>query len=175
MDRTATRSIGHIAGLALAGLVLISGALVAACTSAAPTPDPNQICDGIAADIGGCGPERPVYSSTTCAGLAQEWATLVDERLVSIIAGDASVDGKARSVRSRDLLYLTGAVLAYRVDELGIRDTCQMEEFWPIAEATFSEAARSGAGSVLYDGNPTATWDDWVADAKRSVGVIDGS
>jgi len=97
----------------------------------------------------------------------------VDRRILRLINGPAGVDGKARSVRNVDALVLTSFVLTYRMDALGIRDSCNMAEFWPIAQDQFSAAVRAGAGRILWDADPVVPFDDWLARAKEIVGMID--
>jgi hypothetical protein len=163
-------------GANAAWLVLVL--LVAACSgqSGAPTVDPAATtCDGIGADFGGCSPDRPVYSGTSCPELAAEWGRDVDRRIVGLVNGPSMADGKARSVRNTDALVLTSLVVTYRLDALGLRASCNMDEFWPIAQRQFSADTRAGAGSVLWDAAPVVPFDDWLARAKEIVGMIDSA
>ena len=64
-------------------------------------------------------------------------------------------------------------VVRMRLDELGLRASCGLDEFWPIAEQQFSADLRSGAGASLWDGNPVVTFHDWAVRAKDIVGMIE--
>jgi len=155
---------------------LIPVLLVAACSGQTSTPsvDPAAtFCDGISADFGGCSPDRPRFSGTSCSDLAAEWGRDVDRRIVELISGPAAIDGKAKSVRSVDVLVLTSLVVTKRLDALGLRASCPMAEFWPIALQQFSAEMKAGAGGILFDGSPIVSFDDWLGRAKEVVGMID--
>lgn len=157
-------------------LLVVVCLLLAACTQLQPTPSLNaepSICAGIASDFGGCSPDRPTYTGTTCPDLAAEWGSDVDRRTVAIINGPAGVDGKAKSARNVDTLVLTSLVLTMRLDDRGLRSSCGMSEFWQIAQRQFSDALRAGAGRILWDGDPVVPFADWLARAKEIVGMID--
>jgi hypothetical protein len=155
---------------------LVTTLLVAACSGqpSASTVDPAATtCDGIGADFGGCSPDRPAYAGTSCPDLAVEWGRDVDRRIVGLIDGPAGVDGKARSVRNTDVLVLTSLVVTYRLDALGLRTSCNMDEFWPIARQQFSPEVKAGAGRILWDASPVVPFEDWLARAKEIVAMID--
>lgn len=150
--------------------------LVAACSvpTATPTDDPaTTICDGIAAEFGGCSPDRPDYTGTTCAALAAEWGRDVDQRIFAVVEGPRDADGKAKSVRNTDVLVLTSLVLTRRLDALGMRAACNMDEFWPIAQQQLSDDVKAGAGSIMWDGDPIVPFEDWLARAEEIVRMID--
>lgn len=150
--------------------------LVAACSGwpSSPTVDPAAtFCDGISADFGGCSPDRPQYAGTSCSDLALEWGHDVDRRIVGLMNGPAGVEGKARSVRNTDVLVLTSLVVTYRLDALGLRASCNMDEFWPIARQQFSAEVKAGAGSILWDADPVVPFEDWLARANEIVAMID--
>jgi hypothetical protein len=60
-----------------------------------------------------------------------------------------------------------------RMRELGIVQSCDMPEFLAAAEPQFSQRLRSGVGAALFDGDPVMTYQDWVADVKKVVRMID--
>jgi hypothetical protein len=135
---------------------LALGLLVAACTgSSTPSNGP------------------PVYAGTTCAQLAHEWGQEVDRRITTIIDGPDVVNGMAKSSRNIDALALTSTALSVHMDHLGLLNECDMPEFLPIAEHEFSDKLRAGAGEILHDADPVATYDDWYSDMQRFLGVID--
>jgi hypothetical protein len=151
---------------------LALGLLVAACTGTAEATQPPT-CDGISADMGGCDEDQPVYAGTTCEDLAKEWGNKVDRRLTAIIDGPAVVDGKAKSAQHSDVLVLTSTRLAMYMDRLGLLERCDVPEFLPIAETQFSDKLREGAGSIIYDGDPVVSYDEWLAGVTRVIIVID--
>jgi len=64
---------------------VVIASLGSACSSG-PSIDPvPSICDEVPADIGGCGPERPVYEGKTCEQLGSEWGRYVDAGLRDVI------------------------------------------------------------------------------------------
>ena len=150
--------------------------LVAGCLGVEATPPLNpepSICNEIPSTFGGCDPDRPVYAGSTCPELAAEWGRDIDRRIVAVIRGPAVANGNAKSARNVDTLVLSSMVLRMRLDELGIRASCGLDEFWPIAEQQFSTDLRSGAGAILWDGDPVVTFDDWAVRAKDIVGMIE--
>jgi len=132
-----------------------------------------SICNQIPVDFGGCDPDRPVFAGSTCPELAAQWGRDIDKRIVAVIRGPADQNGKAKSARNIDALVLSSMVLRMRLDELGIRASCGLDKFWPIAEQQFSGQLRSGAGAIMWDGNPVVRFDDWAARAKDIVGMIE--
>jgi hypothetical protein len=160
---------------ALAGC-LAAALLVAGCRGTEATPPVNaepSICNQIPADFGGCDPDRPVFAGSTCPEVAAEWGRDIDKRIVAVIRGPADENGNAKSARNIDALVLSSMVVSMRLDEFGIRASCGMGEFWPIAEGQFSDDLRSGAGAILWDGDPVVTFADWAARAKDIVGMIE--
>ena len=150
--------------------------LVAGCRAAAVTPPPNaepSICNEIPSTFGGCDPDRPVFAGSTCQELAAEWGRDIDKRIVAVIHGPADASGNAKSARNVDALVLSSMVVRMRLDELGIRRSCGLDTFWPIADQQFSADLRSGAGAILWDGDPIVPFDDWAARAKDIVGMIE--
>jgi hypothetical protein len=154
----------------MAGVVL--GLLVAGCVGTGePTEAP--LCDGIPADMGGCSKDQPAYTGVTCEELAEQWGSEVDRRLTAIIDGPAVVEGEAKSVQQTTALVLVSTRLSQYMDRLGLLDDCDLPEFLPIAELQFSKQLRDGAGSILYDGDPAATYEEWFADMQKFIRVID--
>jgi hypothetical protein len=139
----------------------------------------SYVCVALGLLVAGCigsstpsdGP--PVYAGTTCAELAREWGDEVDRRITTIIDGPDVVNEMAKSSRNIDALALTSTALSVHMDHLGLLNECDMPEFLPIAEQEFSDQLRSGAGEILHDGEPVATYDEWYSDMQRFLGVID--
>lgn len=165
--------VGLLSAVVL-GCGIVPHRLTATAGSLVPTSGASEaICGGVPADIGGCSSARPSFSATTCAELAAEWGDDVDRRIVAIIDGPKSVDGKAKSVRNYEALVLASTVLSLRLDALGLLPSCDMAEFWPIAQTRFSPELQAGAGDVLYDGDPASTYDQWLEATKQIIGLID--
>ena len=130
-------------------------------------------CDGIPADMGGCDEDQPTYTGTTCADLAREWGDEVDQRVSGVIDGPAVVDGEQKSVQQSQVLVLTSTRLSMYMDRKGVLDGCDLPEFLPIAEEQFSDKLREGVGSIIYDGDPVASYEEWLADLEKFIAVID--
>jgi hypothetical protein len=78
-------------------------------------------------------------------------------------------------MRNTDALVLTSLVVAYRLDALRLRASCNLDILWPIAQRQFSADTRAGAGSVLWDAEPVVSFDVWLARAQEIVGMIDSA
>lgn len=57
--------------------------------------------------------------------------------------------------------------------ETGLRPDCDIPEFLQAAEAEFSLELKSSVGEVLYDGAPPASYEEWLEELTRNIGVID--
>jgi len=157
----------------LGAVVLVAGCLGVGATPTPPLNPEPSVCNDIPSTFGGCDPDRPEYAGSTCPDLAAEWGRDIDKRIVAVIRGPADADGNAKSARNIDTLVLSSMVLTKRLDSLGIRATCGLKEFWPIAEQQFSSDLRSGVGAIMWDGDPVVTFDDWAVRAKEIVGMIE--
>ena len=151
---------------------LALGLLVAGCMGSAERTQ-SSICDGISAKAGGCDEDQPTYSGTTCAELAREWGDEVDRRLSAVIDGPTVVDGEAKSARQTSVLVLASTRLSTYMDGAGLLDSCDLPEFLPLAEEQFSDKLREGVGSIIYDGEPVVSYEEWLAGAERFISVID--
>jgi hypothetical protein len=149
---------------------LLAAAVVAAC-NAAPQASPTQeVCDGISADMGGCTAERHQFTSTTCADRSREWVTILDPAVAAILDGPAGVK---RSIPLKRAVVITTVDMNTRLRELELQADCDVPEFMAVAVPLFSEKVRSGAGSALWDGDPPATFEEWLDDVARTLRVID--
>jgi hypothetical protein len=135
---------------------LALGLLVVGCTGSTTQPD-----------------ETPVYTGTTCAELAQEWGAEVDRRITAIIDGPNVVNDQAKSAQNTHALVLASTAMSVHMNHLGLLNECDMPEFLPIAEQQFSDKLRSEAGTILYDADPVATYDDWYTKVQGVLLVID--
>ena len=156
-----------------AGTLLAAIAVIAAC-NAAPQASPTQeVCDGISADMGGCTAERHKFTSSTCADLAREWVTVLDPAVVAILDGPDGVNNDGRSVRLKRAVVITTLDMNTRLRELELQEDCDAPEFMAVAVPLFSDKVRSGAGNALWNGNPPATFEEWLDDVRRTLRVID--
>lgn len=163
----------HLArALAVGTITLLLAATFGACGVVGSTPSPT-VCDGVPSEMGGCAPGRHTFTSTTCTDLAREWATVFDAAVVGVLDGPKSVNGNARSVLLRLALVITTADLNQQLQALSLQADCDLEEFMAAAEPLFSEKVRAGAGNALYDGDPVATYEEWLADVRKVVRSID--
>lgn len=153
-----------------AGTLLAAVAVIAAC-NAAPQASPSQeVCDGISADMGGCTGERHQFTSTTCADLAREWVTVLDPAVVAILDGPAGV---RRSSLLKQAVVITTLDMNTRLRALDLQADCDAPEFMAVAVPLFSDKVRSGVGNALWDGEPPATFEEWLDDVRRTLRVID--
>ena len=164
-----TISIRRLAAAVLAGVV------AAACASNPlnPTTPRQSVCAGVSSDIGGCTADRHTFTGSTCHDLAVEWATVLDTAVLQVLDGPANANGGARSVRLRQALVITTADLNTRLQALNLEADCDMPEFMSAAEPAFSVAVRERVGASLFDGNPVATYPDWLDDVGRVIRSID--
>lgn len=148
-------------------------AVIAAC-NASPMLTPTQtVCDGVSSELGGCKSARHTFVSSTCEDLAREWAGVLDTALVAILDGPDAVANQGRSVLIRQALVITTIDMQTRLTEIGLKETCDSPEFMAAAEPRFSDRLRAGAGGALYEGNPPATYSEWLDDVRKVVRMID--
>jgi hypothetical protein len=165
--------IGYrVRGALIAGLILVASSTSACSVLSAPSPD-TTMCDGVPADMGGCGSQRPTYRGMTCEELGSEWGQHVDAHLHAVIDGPAKVDDKQRSVLIHEELVLATTTVGLRLQEVGLLGTCKVATFLPAAEREFSDALRATIGSALYDGNPVATYEQFHAEVEHVLSVLD--
>lgn len=154
-------------------MLLAIVAVIVACTTF-PGPSPTQtVCDGVSSELGGCTAQRHAFVGSTCQDLAREWAGVLDGALVAILDGPEAVESQSRSVLIKQALVITTIDMQTRLAELGLAETCDLPEFMAAAEPLFSDRLRTGAGGALYDGNPPATYSEWLDDVRSTVRMID--
>lgn len=154
--------------------VLMAAVLLAACSGMPISETPaNSFCNDISAEVGGCDPDAPAFSGTTCDELAIEWGREVDRRLTEIIEGSAVVDGEQRSARAHKALVLPTLLVSARIRELGLTPACDADAFAATAEDSFGATLREGVGGVLYDGEPQVTYEQWRDEMVRTLDAIE--
>ena len=153
--------------------LLMATTTLAACGATGSAPPSQQVCNDISADMGGCTIPRHTYTSSSCADLAREWAGALGPALLTVLDGPPSAGGNGRSVRLHQELVIATADLNIRLRALNLQAQCDVPEFLATAEPLFPSRLRTGVGEALYDGNPVSTYDDWLDDVRRTLGVID--
>jgi len=149
--------------------VLVLGA---SCTNPGSSFPSQTVCDGISSDAGGCTAERHSFAATTCDGLAREWATVLDRQVVTIVNGPPD-PGRAVSVRLKSAVSIVTIDLNTKLRALDLAADCDVPKFMDAAQPGFSADVRAKVGAGLYDGDPVATYEDWLADVKRTLAIID--
>lgn len=169
----ATKSAMRALPLVLAAVLsAASCAGTSTASSSIPTPT-EQVCNGISAGMGGCTTPRHTYVSTSCAGLAREWAAVLNESLVAILDGPAAVQDNARSVLLQRALVHATVDMNMRLRSLNLQEACDVPEFLAVAEPLFSTRLREGIGAAMFDGDPVVTYDEWMSDVRRQLRAID--
>lgn len=154
-----------LAVLAVTGAVLATGAWQGG-------GDPNAVCEGVSAEVGGCDADQPTYTALTCEGVGQEFGTELDRRVVAIINGPARANGESQAVRAGQAMGLVTVRANQHLRDRGMVKACGVDEFMRAAEARFSPELKARAGDYLYD-STTRPYAEWLADVRRTVGVID--
>ena len=92
---------------------------------------------------------------------------------MAVLDGPAAVAEKARSVRLREAVNITTVDMMLRLASFGLQADCDLPEFMAAAEPLFSAELRAGVGGALWDGDPAATYEEWLDDVRRVVRMID--
>jgi hypothetical protein len=154
------------------GTLLVASSLTA-CAGIGPSPR-ETFCEGVSSEMGGCDPaRRHRFTATTCGDIAREWATFFDAEVVRVLDGPATVGDSARSAFLARVLAVTMVDATRQLQALSLQARCDVPEFMAAAEPLFSDRVRADAGKALYDGDPVATYDEWLADVRTRVGIID--
>lgn len=153
--------------LVLAGAAAAS---LAGCqVGATETP---SFCDGIDGAMGGCAPDRPTFSGTTCAAVGIEFGKQVNDRLLPIFSGPDSVNQESRAVRATQVASVAISLANLHLRRIGIIATCGVDEFMTAAETQFSDEFKAQAGSYRDDG-PPVSYEKYLAALRGLVSIID--
>lgn len=121
--------------------------------------------------------EAPPLEGTTCDELAVEVGEQLDEKMLEIADGAADVNGESQAVRNRAWQVVIFQGLNERLRDLDIRDECETESMFALAETRFSPELKERAGDLLYDrqvgSDETWTYDEWREDALTHLRIID--
>jgi hypothetical protein len=158
-----------------AALLLAIVAVSASCNAFASsaTPSPAVCADGISSEMGGCDVPRHVYTGSTCADLAKEWVGVLNSTAGSVVTGPATVGDQAKSVRLHLAMVTSTVGVNARIRELDLAAQCDVPGFMAVAEPLLSPELRSGAGQAMYDGDPVASFEEWLVDLRKVLRVID--
>jgi hypothetical protein len=141
---------------------------------APPASGPTQtICDDVSSEVGGCDPGRHEYLGATCDEVAKEWAAVLDEAVLGVIDGPDSVDDEGRSVRLRQAIVITTIDADQHLESLDLAAGCNAEAFLATAEPLLSADLRTKVGGAMYDGDPLVPYEEWLADVRKVVAVIE--
>jgi hypothetical protein len=92
---------------------------------------------------------------------------------LEVMNGPASVGDEAQSVRLRTRMVVSTTSLGLHLDDRGILGECSGAEILEAADGSFTDEFRAGVAGSLYDGDPAATWDQFLAEAARVLKVFD--
>lgn len=154
----------------LAAVLMGAAAACAVAPSGAPAA---SACDGIAFEVGGCEDGLPVFIGADCQSIGREFGTHLNVQTVGVIIGPADVGGEAKSVRIKQAMVLLVDLANRRLRETGLHGSCDGPEFLAAARTQFSAQLQAGVGLALYDGNPVASYQEWLDELGRTVSVID--
>lgn len=155
----------------IAGMTVVASCQPAQSTASLQTPT-QRICDGISSDVGGC-EARHSFTATTCAGLAEEWARELDRRLLLIIRDPNRDPAQAASVRLRQALSIVTIDMNTRLVSQNLKEGCDVPEFLAVGQQFLSPELKSGVGAAMYDNAPAVTYDEWLADVRSVLRMID--
>jgi hypothetical protein len=169
-DELMTATTRLLRAALLLAIVAVSASCIAGAGSATPSP---AVCpDGISTEMGACD-TRHVYTGSTCAELAREWVGVLNATAGPVVTGPPTVGDQARSVRLHLAMVTSAVGVNARIRELDLARECDVPGFMAVAEPLLSPELRSGAGQAMYDGDPVASFDDWLADLRKTLRVID--
>ncbi len=153
-------------------VMALAAIIVLGCQTAVASPGPS-ICNGVSSDIGGCDPDLPTYTGTTCRQLSAEYAGMLEREMLAVLAQPAEVGGEARSVRSFHREVLLTSRLTDRMLELDLIPICDLPDFMLEVDATFSDEFKTRVGALVNDGAPPNTYNDWRTELLRLLSGID--
>jgi hypothetical protein len=151
-------------------LIAIVASLGACGLVAGSTPTP-AICDGISAEMGGCSPDRPTFSGTTCEAVGVEFGRQFDKAAVAIIEGPEDTE-ESKAVRIGNAMSTTASLANSHLRRVGLIKECSASDFLAAAEPEFSDTLRARAGEFLYDGT-TVDYATWRTGLLDLLSIID--
>lgn len=156
--------------------LLLLGLIGVACAMTPTGTDPipsRSICAGVDAEMGGCEERQPEFAATDCEGVAREFGEQLEDWTMGIVEGPESVEGQARSVRLLQAMVLVSQRANAHLKEVGLHADCDVPEFLSAAKEEFTPQLRDSVGGAFYDGDPVATYEEWLAEVARMLRIID--
>ena len=157
--------------VAINWLVLAVGLGACGLVVQSPVASP-AVCDGVDSGLGGCDPDQPEFTGTTCESVAREFGAQLDDRIVPILEGNDVVNGEHKSVRMGHAV----ALMVTRVDQyLGLPAValnCHAAQFLDDAEQQFSAELADNAGKYLFGSGPRP-YSVWRADVLKALDAIE--
>ena len=99
---------------------------------------------GIDASLGGCAPDRPAFTASTCTEVGLEYGTQLNGRLLQIYRGPEVMTEESRAVRASHVMTLTTSLANLHLRRIGIVAACGVDEFLAGAEKDFSHRDQGG-------------------------------
>lgn len=107
--------------------------LLSSCAPGSGEPPPS-VCDGISAEMGGCGSDRPTFAGQTCVEVGTEFGAHLAERAIPLFDGPQTVNGDDRTSRLAQLMIVHAQLANKHLRDTGQAVACDVPEF--IAAAT---------------------------------------
>jgi hypothetical protein len=153
-------------------VVLVMVVILGGCRLSSSSAEPAaSFCNGVSAEVGGCGP-TPSFAATTCDTLAAEFGSEIDRAMLEILNGPESVAGEARSIRIQHRGIVITTALTDRMIAIGILQKCTMPAFLDQAATAFSADMKARIGAVVNDGSPPATYEEFIDRLGRIMSGI---
>jgi hypothetical protein len=156
---------------AITWLVLALGLGACGLLVQSPVATP-AVCDGVDSGLGGCDPDQPQFTGTSCESVAREFGAQLDDRLVPILEGEDVVDGEHKSVRMAHAV----ALMVTRVDQYLTSPAtaldCRASSFLDVAEEEFSPELEDNAGKHLFGSGPRP-YSAWREDLLTTLDAIE--
>ena len=145
--------------------------VLTSCGLVAGEPTPSS-CDGIAAELGGCDPDRPTFSGETCSAVGDELGRQLSERAIRIFDGPQSVDGNDRTAQLTHVMVRHILLANKHLRDTGQAVECDVPEFTEAAVAAFSPEFKERVGANAFH-DQTVSFEEWLEDFKRFLIIID--
>lgn len=155
------------APLGLAAMLTMSMAL--ACTGSAG--DGPAVCDGVSSELGGCAPDRATYGATDCEGIAREFGSQLEDRIMTIIEGPESNE-ESKATRIGNVVVVTAQLANLHIRRSGLIRDCTASAFVDTADAGFTPKFKDIVGQYLHDG-PAVDYATWKANLSRELSILD--
>lgn len=126
-------------------------------------------CGFVSREVGGCDRNQPTFTASTCEGLAEEFGTQLNDRLLAIV----------NNPPPRDLTHATKAsmdrgLVTIRMNQhmQRIRLTCDPRQMLEDVEPHLSVEFRRKAPDYIDDGDTAYDWDHYRKELLDSLKLI---